>query len=128
MPINKIFDTNVSATSVNTYVFSLVWSRDGVCMLNMLRGKTIGDWHKIITQSINDNDDEISVKLGTFRTGTELIIEFSVIGLTDVANAAILITNRDTGESRKMKPPGDGVTKNIIKAEPWIETFVFNAF
>lgn len=128
MTINKIFYADNLSSPINTYLFSIVWSPEGVCSLNTLKGKTeTGTWHEIITHSVTDNDGEISVKIGEFRVGVDLMIGFGAVGFTDVKKAAIFITNMNTGETRKMKPDGDA-TKDITKADPWMDSFTFKTY
>jgi hypothetical protein len=128
MPINKIFYTDNLTSPINTYLFSIVWAPEGVCSLSTLQGKTgTGGWHQIITHSVADNDGEISVKIGEFRVGIDLTIGFGVDAFTDIKKAAIFVTNKNTGETRKMKPEADA-TKDITKADPWMDSFTFKTY
>lgn len=128
MQLYKIINPEKPNEAASTYVFSLIWRIEGIASLYMLQGKIRnGNWHQIITHSITDSDGEISVNIGDFIKGVTVTIAFGVLAFTNLSGLSVFVTNRTTGETRKLKPAYDE-TKSIEKSETWDEAFEFETF
>jgi hypothetical protein len=108
------------------YIFSIVWEPGPGLVLFQLQGSTGAlanppqPRHAIITETVADNDGEISISVGRFPVGTILNLWWGVSAIDGVQRCSAWLTNRTTGQIVKLKPSGTA-NQSIAVNGTWID-------
>ncbi len=138
--LNKIFQKStkkkgaiptslVETNGLCTYSFSVVWTNNGSSLsLYSLNAKlsSSGNWVKLISIVITDDDGEITIQIGNFAKGTSIDMLFGVYPMQDIPEAAIYVTNMTEGTSQQTAPANG--TQKLTKATAWNGQFTIILF